>query len=181
VLRFGNATHLLTIAPYDVDLFMTNATLDAAVPNSVVVPRDLCERGVGPLAVLRRIPEVEALVDGFVASWHSSSASLQSRRWHRTRFQKPLTITPVDDGTVCPAGRPMAVTGHDISLAGLSFTHDQPLAPRKVAVTFQFEDGTCESVLTLLKWCRFRRDGLYQSGGQFLRTIALPEPAVSGQ
>jgi hypothetical protein len=160
---------------------MPNATLDAAVPSSVIVSRDLCTQAVGPLTVLRRMPELEALVDGLVASWHSSSASLQCRRWHRTRFQKPLTITPIDDGTELPAGPPLAVTGHDISLAGLSFIHDRPLAPRKVAVTFQFDDGTCDSVLTLLKWCRFRRDGLYQSGGQFLRVVALPERVDGGQ
>jgi len=160
---------------------MPNATLDAGVPSSIVVFRDLCEHRVGALAVLRRMPEVEALVDGFVASWHSSSASLQCRRWHRARFQRPLTITPIDDSMDRPAGQSLAVTGHDISLAGLSFIHDRPLAPRKVAVTFHFDDGACDSVLTLLKWCRFRRDGLYQSGGQFLRVIVLPDPVVSGQ
>jgi hypothetical protein len=101
--------------------------------------------------------------------------SLQSRRWHRAKFDRPLTVVPLDDRTENPLGSPLAVVGHDISLAGISFVHDQPLAPRKVAVTFQFEDGTSESILTVLKWCRFRRDGLYQSGGQFVRRVAADE------
>ena len=84
-------------------------------------------------------------------------------------------MVPLDDRTENPLGSPLAVVGHDISLAGISFVHDRPLAPRKVAVTFQFEDGTSESILTLLKWCRFRRDGLYQSGGQFVRRVAADE------
>ena len=157
---------------------MANATLDAPLPNPVIVTRDATDRAAPPLAVLRRIPEVVALADGVVASWHSSNASLQSRRWHRTRFEKPLTVTPIDDRTECAAGQPFAVTGHDISPAGLSFTHDRPLASRKVAVTFSFEDGSRESVLTLLKWCRFRRDGVYQSGGEFLRPIELADAGV---
>jgi hypothetical protein len=154
---------------------MPHATLEAALPSLAVVSQDLrAERG-DPLPVLLRIPEVEALADGVVASWHSASTSLQSRRWHRAKFDRPLTVVPLDDRTENPFGTPLAVVGHDISLAGISFVHDRPLAPRKVAVTFQFEDGTSESILTLLKWCRFRRDGLYQSGGQFIRRVAADE------
>jgi hypothetical protein len=151
---------------------MSYATLEAAVPGNVVARRNLHERVADPLRVLLQLPEVEALAEGVVASWHSSLASLQSRRWHRAKFDKPLSVTPLDNQTEMPAGIPLAVIGHDISLAGLSFIHSQPLAARKVAIAFQIDDSTCESVLTLLKWCRFRRDGLYQSGGQFVRTLA---------
>ena len=163
----------LTIRQYDVDFFMSYATLAAAVPGNVIARGSVRERTADPLQVLLRIPEVEALADGVVASWHSSLASLQSRRWHRAKFDKPLRVTPLDDQTELPAGIPLAVVGHDISLAGLSFIHSQPLAARKVAVVFQVDETTCESVLTLLKWCRFRRDGLYQSGGQFVRTLGI--------
>jgi hypothetical protein len=176
VLRFGNRSvfleSVLTIRQYDVDFFMSYATLAAAVPGNVIARGSVRERTADPLQVLLRIPEVEALADGVVASWHSSLASLQSRRWHRAKFDKPLRVTPLDDQTELPAGIPLAVVGHDISLAGLSFIHSQPLAARKVAVVFQVDETTCESVLTILKWCRFRRDGLYQSGGQFVRTLA---------
>ncbi len=68
--------------------------------------------------------------------------------------------------------------GHDISLTGLSFTHEEPLAERKVAVSFLFDDGPLDSVVTLLRWCRFRRDGFYQTGGLFLRAIALGDEAT---
>lgn len=151
---------------------MAHATLEAADVSPVIADRDTREYGGDALAVLLRFPEVEALADGLVASWHSSNASLQSRRWHRAQFDRPLTVTPLDDRTETPAGATLEASGHDISMAGLSFIHSQPLAARKVAVTFQFDDGTCESVVTLLRWCRFRRDGLYQSGGQFLHRVA---------
>jgi hypothetical protein len=151
---------------------MTLATLEATVSMNALACRNVRERAADPLRVLGQIPEVRALADGVVASWHSSLASLQSRRWHRAKFDKPLRVTPLDDQTELPAGTALAVVGHDISLAGLSFIHSQPLAARKVAISFQLDGTTWESVLTLLKWCRFRRDGLYQSGGQFLRTLA---------
>lgn len=151
---------------------MSSATLEATALANAVAGRNVRERAADPLRVLLRIPEIEALAEGVVASWHSSLASLQSRRWHRAKYDKPLRVTPLDNQTELPAGIPLAVVGHDISLAGLSFIHNQPLAARKVAIAFQFDGTTCESVLTLLKWCRFRRDGLYQSGGQFVRTLA---------
>lgn len=164
--------HFLTSCRYDVGFHMTFATLEAAVSRNAFAGRNVRERAADPLHVLGQIPEVRALADGVVASWHSSLASLQSRRWHRAKFDKPLRVTPLDDQTELPAGAPLVVVGHDISLAGLSFIHSQPLAARKVAIAFQVDETTWETVLTLLKWCRFRRDGLYQSGGQFVRALA---------
>ncbi len=163
---------------------MTFATLEATVSRNALACRNVRERAGDPLHVLGQIPEVRALADGVVASWHSSLASLQSRRWHRAKFDKPLRVIPLDDQTELPAGTPLAVVGHDISLAGLSFIHSHPLAARKVAIAFQLDETTWEAVLTLLKWCRFRRDGLYQSGGQFVRPLAnidcrLPVPEES--
>jgi hypothetical protein len=152
---------------------MSNATLEVPVSPASAVPSDRPRRRMTVLAALRRIPEIEFLVDGFVVSWHSSLASIQSRRSHRVAFQKPLVVTPLDDQTEMPCGDALAVTGRDISLTGLSFIHAEPLPARKIAVTFPFDDGTAESIVMLLRWCRFRRDGFYQSGGQFLRTISV--------
>jgi hypothetical protein len=178
LLQFGNAAAsfspvlLLTRGDHELGFYMVDSTLEAVVPSPIFAPRGLRERGIDALTVLLQFPEVEALADRVVASWHSSNASLQSRRWHRAKFDRPLTVTPLDDLLEVPAGAPLAVIGHDISLAGLSFIHVQPLAARKVAVAFQLDDGTIASVLTILKWCRFRRDGIYQSGGQFVRRMA---------
>ncbi len=173
--RFGNTplfpSLLLTIVQNDVGFFMSFVTLAATLPGNVA-GRNVREHATDPLSVLLRIPEIESLAEGVVASWHSSLASLQSRRWHRARFEKPLRVTPLDDQTELPVGTPLTVFGHDISLAGLSFIHRQPLAARKVAIAFQVDETTSESVLTILKWCRFRRDGIYQSGGQFVRALA---------
>ena len=68
----------------------------------------------------------------------------------------------------------LLASGRDISKGGISFAHEQPLTCRKIAVTLQLDDGGCESIVTELKWCRFTRDGVYHSGGQFQRMIELP-------
>jgi hypothetical protein len=127
------------------------------------------------LDVLQRIPEMDCLfTGGVVASWHASFGSLHSRRWHRVAYDKPLLITPLDDLGDGAAGRTFVAQGRDLSLSGFSFCHAQPLASRKVIVQFRDEaTSTVEGLLALLRWCRFRRDGSYQSGGQFVRAIAL--------
>jgi hypothetical protein len=127
------------------------------------------------LDVLQRIPEMDCLfTGGVVASWHASFGSLHSRRWHRVAYDKPLLITPLDDLGDGAAGRTLVAQGRDLSLSGFSFCHTQPLASRKVIVQFRDEaTSTVEGLLALLRWCRFRRDGVYQSGGQFVRAIAL--------
>jgi len=127
------------------------------------------------LEILRGIPEVECLLRGtVVASWHSSFGSLHSRRWHRVAYDKPLLITPLDDLTERPSEPAFVAQGRDLSLAGLSFCHPRPLASRKVIVRFRAEDASAgDGILAILRWCRFRRDGTYQSGGQFVRCVPL--------
>jgi hypothetical protein len=122
------------------------------------------------LAILRDIPEVDCLLTGgLLASWHSSFGSLHSRRWHRVAYYKPLLITPLDDATERPSARSFVAQGRDLSLSGCSFCHPDPLASRKVIVRFRAEDRSGGAILAVLRWCRYRRDGFYQSGGQFLR------------
>jgi len=126
------------------------------------------------LSSLRRLQEIEHLVEKLVASWHGTKNVLQTRRWHRTGFEKPVVLTPLDDETEEPFGNPILASGRDVSLRGVSFLHIDPLPFRKVAITFPDDHDIPMSVVTCLKWCRFTREGLYHSGGNFLRTIELP-------
>ena len=114
------------------------------------------------------------LVGTLVAAWYDSSSLRQQRDLHRIAFEHQLVLTPLDDETEEPTGQPQLIAGRDLSLEGISFAHDRPLPFRKVAVTFALPDGGVESMVTRLKWCRFTRDGCYQSGGKFLRTTANP-------
>lgn len=136
------------------------------------------EQGVGSLAEapgLRRLREIDGLVQSLVASWQSCGPVLERRRWHRVAFDGVLGVTALDEREATPNGPMQTVRGRDISLSGVAFTHAQPIPNRIVAVTFWDESGQAESIVTELNWCRFTRSGNYQSGGKFLRVIELPE------
>ena len=123
------------------------------------------------LSILPRTREIDSLVHSVMATWNASGPLLQKRRWHRILFEKPIVLTPLDEHSGEWDGQPMVAKGHDISLGGISFSHASPLPFRLVAVTLVRADGRPESVVTRLTWCRFTREGIYRSGGQFLRKI----------
>jgi hypothetical protein len=78
-------------------------------------------------------------------------------------------VTPLDEDLEQPLDTPFVAWGKDLSIHGLSFVHEGALPYRVVNIAFESaETGRIEFVARL-KWCRFRRDGLYESGGQFLR------------
>ncbi len=124
-------------------------------------------------SVLRRLGTISSLMDSLVASWHCPRQVLHARRWHRFRFERPIAVTLLDPHDL-PDGEPLLAAGRDISKGGISFTHCRPLSCRRVAVTLRLDDGACETILTELLWCRFTREGIYQSGGVFVRKIDLP-------
>ena len=123
---------------------------------------------------LPRLAEISQIVEHVVASWHAPSAVAEQRRSHRTSYERPAVITPLDDRTGEPLDQHEIVSGRDISPAGFSFTHLDPLACRRAIVTFAFERDSWDAVMIKLSWCRFTRSGIYQSGGKFLGRIASP-------
>lgn len=119
-----------------------------------------------------RLQAVDSLVKTLVASWHDSPI-VQNRHWHRICFDKLIAITPLDEHTDVPIGRATIVQGRDISVSGMSFTHQVLLPFRKIAATFALDNNDYESISIRLTWCRFTSRGLYKSGGKFLRTVNL--------
>ena len=120
-------------------------------------------------AVLR-IPELQRMTRGVAASWHASPPILQGRHWHRVRYAHPVLLRPLDAHSV--ETRPLLVSGRDISLGGFSFVHADPLACRRAALTFLLDSKNRLPIEIRLTWCRFTREGIYQSGGTFVRPLA---------
>lgn len=125
-------------------------------------------------SALCRLDEISRLVETLVAAWYESPLVQQQRGEHRIPYNHPLALTPLDDKTEEFIGQTTIVAARNLSVEGVSFSHQQPLPFRKIALTFALPDGEVESMVTRLRWCRFTRDGLYQSGGTFLRTIQSP-------
>lgn len=128
------------------------------------------------ISALSRLQEIESLVDTLVASWNRSYQVVPNRRWHRAALDKPVVLTPLDEETELPVGDPLIASGKDVSVRGISFLHIDPLPYCKVAVSFPDDQEIPTSVVTWLKWCRFTKEGLYQSGGRFVRMIDLELP-----
>jgi hypothetical protein len=75
----------------------------------------------------------------------------------------PHTLEPLCDALV--------VVGKNLSEEGLGFYHQQPLPYRRAIITLEDNSGRSVSLLIDLSWCRFTRQGWYDSGGRFLEIV----------
>jgi hypothetical protein len=101
----------------------------------------------------------------------SPGITIQRRQSQRTPFPQLLRLQPVDPVTLVPQDEPFVVVGKHLSEQGLGFFHQVPLAHRFVMVTLDVLDNQPARLLLDLTWCRFTRQGWYESGGRFLRVI----------
>ncbi len=120
---------------------------------------------------LRRIPELSKLTDTVVASWYLEPASFSSRKWHRIPCQSPIGLVLINEQTKQLESKLLTVQGRDLSIEGISFSHQDPIYSREVAITFDLEQPMMEFLVTRLAWSRFSEDQCFQSGGKFLRQI----------
>lgn len=93
------------------------------------------------------------------------------------RYPYPFLIhlTPVAADGVSPEGEPVVVVGKHLSERGLGFYHPKPLPYRYMIASLEANGGERTAFLIDLSWCRFTRQGWYESGGRFLRTVAVPD------
>jgi hypothetical protein len=124
---------------------------------------------------LLQVERVDHLVRDLLAQWQHPSDALERRGLSRIGFQKQIALFAYDNAEQQVTGEPWLVTGKDISLQGVSFSHIAPLPFSKVAIGFEVPGGFSRFVITRLSWCRFTRRGVYESGGTFLRSITLPK------
>ena len=96
-------------------------------------------------------------------------------RRDRRRYPYPYLVhlTPVGDDGVTPQGETLVVVGKHLSEQGLGFYHSGPLPYRRMIASFESSDGTRLGLLLDVTWCRFLKQGWYESGGRFLQA-ALP-------
>jgi hypothetical protein len=128
----------------------------------------------GP-ATVKELPgsvfAAQELWQELLASWQNTVPAAERRQGHRRRAA--VTVTRV-------VGPPQEVRVKDVSPRGVAIVHVEPLPYRKVLLTFSNPNGKTTSLVVRLKWCRFKKSGEYESGGQFLRRVPTPpEPPTA--
>lgn len=103
-------------------------------------------------------------------------------RRHERRYPYPYLVhlTPVAADGVTPQGESLVVVGKHLSDRGLGFYHPKPIPHRRMIVTLEIVAGKPSAFLIDLNWCRFTKEGWYESGGRFLRVVPCPLPIDHG-
>jgi hypothetical protein len=118
--------------------------------------------------------DVRAQVWGLLSTLYPKNDLVERRREIRYPFPYLIHLTPVGDDGLTPSGGAIVVVGKHISERGLGFYHPQPLAYRRMIASLESGRGRWYAFLIDLSWCRFTRQGWYESGGRFLQAVSSP-------
>lgn len=121
------------------------------------------------LAVFGDLPN---LLTDLPASWFESAKTADQRSEARCWSDCKARLTPLDPQTATEDAPPVVITLKDISRHGIGFSHSDPLPHRLVRITFGSEESAAPVLVVRLQWCRFRKPGLYESGGRIQRVIS---------
>ncbi len=120
--------------------------------------------------------DIRTQVWALLTTLYPKNGLLERRRHARYPFPYLVHLTPTDDeGNAKPDGS-LAVIGKHLSEKGLSFYHSQSLPHRRMIVSMETSNQQWISFLIDLSWCRFTKQGWYESGGRFLQSV---EPPIS--
>lgn len=117
------------------------------------------------------VENLRGFIRGLLAQLYPDGKILDRRRDRRFPFAHLLRLTPVAADGRHVTGAPLVVVGHHLSERGLGFFHPHPIAARYVVATLCAPGGQELDALLDLSWCRFTKEGWYESGGRFLRVL----------
>jgi len=114
---------------------------------------------------------IDTLLRALTASWRPVSIVAERRREERRACDVLAKLIPLDKQGQAIAGAPLTVRVRDISQHGVGISHSDPMAHRMALIEFEtWADGPVRLVVRL-KWCRFKKTDVYESGGQILRVL----------
>jgi hypothetical protein len=129
-----------------------------------------------PQPGLRPGPEndVRAQVWALLTVLYPHHELVERRRENRYPFPFLIHLTPVaEDGTTAE-GETLVVVGKHLSERGLGFYHPCPLPHRRMIASLETTAGRWLGFLIDLNWCRFTKQGWYESGGRLLQSVLSP-------
>ena len=113
-----------------------------------------------------------------LAGMYSRATSVERRRDPRYPYPRLVRLWPLGRDGKTRCGDAIVVVGKDLSESGIGFFHPKPIPHRLVIATLATIDQSEVELLVDLNWCRFTRQGWYESGGRFVRAIE-PNSAAS--
>ena len=125
--------------------------------------------------------DIRTQVWGLLSMLYAKVTVGERRRETRYPFPFLIHLTPVGEDGATPCGESLVVAGKDLSERGLGFYHPQPLPYRRMIASLEGPRGNWFGFLIDLTWCRFTRQGWYESGGRFLETVNSPLEAKDSQ
>ena len=144
------------------------------MPVTTPVPRSDDPSAAGEEAASSSPDEghIDNLLRSLTASWRPVSIVVERRGEHRQPCDLPAVLAPLDRrlGRII-AGAPLDVRVQDVSPHGVGITHLAPMAHRMALLEFETAADGPVRLVVRLKWCRFKRADLYESGGQILRVL----------
>jgi hypothetical protein len=119
-------------------------------------------------------------VRGLLSTLYPKNHPVERRKENRYPFPFLMHLTPIDADGEPSAGETVVVVGRHLSERGLGFYHPKPLPYRRMIVSLESPNGQWLGFLIDLNWCRFTKQGWYESGGRFLRAVPSPIAQEAG-
>ncbi len=123
--------------------------------------------------------DVRRQVMVLMSALYSEREILEKRHENRYPFPYLIHLTPVAEDGITPEGKSIAVVGKHLSNRGLGFYHPKPLPYRRMIASLEC-NGHWLGFLTDIRWCRFTKQGWYESGGRFLQSVPSPIEDAAG-
>ncbi|MHC4402218.1 MAG: hypothetical protein ACYTG0_21330 [Planctomycetota bacterium] len=101
-----------------------------------------------------------------------AASRIERRSGRRYPYPYLVHLAPVADDGLTPEGETLVVVGKHLSEHGLGFYHPKPLPYRRMIASFETAKGERLRFLIDVSWCRFTKQGWYESGGRFLQAMA---------
>jgi hypothetical protein len=117
--------------------------------------------------------DVRSQVMVLMSALYSEREILEKRHENRYPFPYLIHLTPVAEDGITPEGKSIAVVGKHLSNRGLGFYHPKPVPYRRMIASLEC-NGHWLGFLIDIRWCRFTKQGWYESGGRFLQSVPSP-------
>lgn len=114
---------------------------------------------------------VRAQLRRLLSQLHPTPRIIDRRAERRYPFPQLILLAPVEANGTSAAADPVVVAGKHLSERGLGFYHPAPLTYRRAIASLELRPAGWIGLLVDLSWCRFTRQGWYESGGRILDIV----------